>query len=130
MNYFSLHKKAPNTTFEDAVVRGLAPDKGLYFPESITPLSKDFIENIENYSNHEIAYEAIRQFVGDEIPGKKLKHIIEDTLCFEFPVVPVDTDISSLDSTTVLPWPLKTWALVLWHVVWDISTTKQKTRKM
>jgi threonine synthase len=97
MNYFSLNKKAPKTTFEDAVVRGLAPDKGLYFPESIEPLSKDFIENIENYSNHEIAFEAIRQFVGDEIPEKELKNIIADTLCFEFPVVPVDTDISSLE---------------------------------
>lgn len=97
MNYFSLNKKAPNTTFEDAVVRGIAPDKGLYFPESITPLSKEFINNIENYSNNEIAYEAIKQFVGDEIPEKDLKRIIEETLCFDFPVVPVDENISSLE---------------------------------
>ncbi|MFC2110373.1 threonine synthase [Bacteroidota bacterium] len=97
MNYFSLNKKAPNTTFEDAVVRGIAPDKGLYFPESITPLSKDFIENIENYTNNEIAFEAIKQFVGDEIPEVELKRIIEETLCFDFPVVPVDENISSLE---------------------------------
>ncbi len=44
MNYYSLNKKAPNTTFEDAVVRGLAPDKGLYFPESITPLEPSFLK--------------------------------------------------------------------------------------
>ena len=97
MNYFSLNKKAPNTTFENAVVKGLAPDKGLYFPESITPLSKEFIDNIENYSNNEIAFEAIKQFVGDEIPEKELKRIIEETLCFDFPVVPVDENISSLE---------------------------------
>ena len=97
MNYFSLNKKAPNTTFEEAVVKGLAPDKGLYFPESITPLSKEFIENIENYSNNEIAFEAIKQFVGDEIPENELKRIIEETLCFDFPVVPVDENISSLE---------------------------------
>lgn len=97
MNYFSLNKKAPNTTFEEAVVKGLAPDKGLYFPESITPLPKEFIENIENYSNHEIAFEAIKQFVGDEIPENELKRIIEETLCFDFPVVPVDENISSLE---------------------------------
>ncbi|WP_152287389.1 threonine synthase [Flavicella marina] len=97
MNYFSLNKKAANTTFENAVVKGLAPDKGLYFPESITPLSKEFIDNIENYSNNEIAFEAIKQFVGDEIPEKELKRIIEETLCFDFPVVPVDENISSLE---------------------------------
>ncbi len=97
MNYFSLNKKAPNTSFENAVVKGLAPDKGLYFPENITPLSKDFIENIENYSNNEIAFEAIKQFVGDEIPERELKQIITETLCFDFPVVPVDKNISSLE---------------------------------
>ncbi len=51
MNYYSLNRKAPNSTFADAVVRGLAPDKGLYFPESITPLDASFFENIENKSN-------------------------------------------------------------------------------
>ena len=97
MNYFSLNKKSENVSFEAAVVKGLAPDKGLYFPESITPLSKEFIENIENYSNSEIAYEAIKQFVGDEIPENELKRIIEETLCFDFPVVPVDKNIASLE---------------------------------
>mgnify|MGYP000692906472 CR=1 FL=1 len=97
MNYYSLNKKAPNTTFADAVVRGIAPDKGLYFPETITPLSEEFIKNIENYSNNEIAFEAIKQFVGDEIPENELKRIIEETLCFDFPVVSVDENISSLE---------------------------------
>ena len=97
MNYFSLNKKAPNTSFQEAVVKGIAPDKGLYFPESITPLSEEFIQNIENYSHNEIAFEAIKQFVGDEIPENELKRIIEETLCFDFPVVPVDENISSLE---------------------------------
>ena len=75
MNYFSLNKKAPNTSFEEAVVKGLAPDKGLYFPESITPLPTAFFENISTYSHEEIAFAAIQQFVGDEIPEKELKNI-------------------------------------------------------
>ena len=56
MNYYSLHHKSPKTTFKNAVINGIAQDRGLYFPENITPLSKDFIKNIENYSNHEIAF--------------------------------------------------------------------------
>ena len=97
MNYYSLHHKSPKTTFKNAVVEGLAKDRGIYFPEAITPLSKDFIENISEYSNHEIAFEAIKQFVGDEIPETKLKEIIAETVSFDFPVVPIDENIGTLE---------------------------------
>ncbi|UMB54740.1 threonine synthase [Lutibacter sp. A64] len=97
MQYYSLNKKAPNVSFKDAVVKGLAPDKGLYFPESITPLSEDFFNNIETLSTTEIAYQVIKQFVGDEIPENDLKSIIEDTLSFDFPVVPINETISTLE---------------------------------
>ena len=97
MNYYSLHHKSPNTSFKNAVMQGLAKDRGIYFPENITPLSKDFITNITEYTNHEIAYEAIKQFVGDEIPTKKLKEIIKETISFDFPLVKVEDNIASLE---------------------------------
>jgi threonine synthase len=97
MNYYSLHRKSPNTTFKNAVVQGLAKDRGIYFPENITPLSKDFIDNITKYTHHEIAYEVIRQFVGNEIPTEKLKEIIEKTVSFDFPLVKIDDNIASLE---------------------------------
>jgi len=97
MNYYSLNKKAPKTTFKNAVVKGLAPDKGLYFPESITPLSKDFFETIEHKSNSEIAFEAIKQFVIPEIPETELKHIVDETLSFDFPIVNLNDNISTLE---------------------------------
>ncbi|WP_179338406.1 threonine synthase [Winogradskyella ludwigii] len=97
MNYYSLNKKAPNTTFADAVVRGLAPDKGLYFPESITPLDPSFFETIEDKSNAEIAFEAIKQFILPEIPEDILKTIVEETLNFDFPVVEINENISTLE---------------------------------
>ncbi|KJD32842.1 threonine synthase [Tamlana nanhaiensis] len=97
MNYYSLNHKAPNTTFENAVVKGLAPDKGLYFPESITPLPADFFENIDDLSNTEIAFTAIKQFVSPEIPDDILKTIVEETLSFDFPVVKLNDNISTLE---------------------------------
>ena len=97
MNYYSLNHKSPISTFKNAVVNGIAPDRGLYFPDTITPLPKDFIKNIRNFSNHEIAFEVIKQFVGDEIPTDKLKEIIAETVSFDFPVVPVDDNIGSLE---------------------------------
>lgn len=97
MNYYSLNKQAPNTSFKDAVIKGLAPDKGLYFPESITPLSQSFFENIDDLSHSEIAFEAIKQFVSPEIPEDILKTIVEETLSFEFPVVKLSESISTLE---------------------------------
>lgn len=97
MQYYSLNKKAPNVSFKDALIKGIAPDKGLYFPDTITPLSKDFFQNIENLSNHEIAFEVIKQFVGNEIPENELRKIIKDTLTFDFPVVKIEDSIATLE---------------------------------
>ncbi|WP_375235334.1 threonine synthase [Winogradskyella sp.] len=97
MKYYSLNRKALNTTFEDAVVSGLAPDKGLYFPKQITALPDSFFETIEEKSNTEIAFEAIKQFIGDEIPESDLKTIIKETLSFDFPIVEFNKNLSSLE---------------------------------
>ena len=97
MNYYSLNHNSPKTSFKNAVISGIAPDRGLYFPEKITPLSADFLKNIESYNHHEIAFEVIKQFVGDEIPEEKLKEIISETIFFDFPLVKIDENIASLE---------------------------------
>ena len=97
MQYYSLNKKAPKTSFEIAVRKGLAPDKGLYFPEKITPLDTSFLENLDQLSNIEIAFHVIKQFVGSEIPESELKTIIKETLNFEFPIISIEDNISTLE---------------------------------
>lgn len=97
MKYFSLHHKAPIVSFKEAVVNGLAPDRGLYFPENSTPLPKDFIENLDQFSNEEIAFRVIQQFVGDEIPEDILRQIVSETIAFDFPVVQIEENIGSLE---------------------------------
>ncbi|OUR91805.1 threonine synthase [Flavobacteriales bacterium 34_180_T64] len=97
MNYYSLNRKASSTSFKEAVNRGLAPDRGLYFPESITALPKSFFDTITNLSYSEIAFEAIKQFVAPDIPESVLKSIIEDTLSFDFPIVTMHQDLSIIE---------------------------------
>jgi len=97
MNYYSLNNKDNKSTFEEAVVKGIAPDRGLYFPENSTPLPSEFFKNIATYSNEEIAFKVIQQFVGDEIPAPVLKDIIKETINFEFPVVKVEDNIHALE---------------------------------
>ena len=97
MNFYSLNKKAPNVSFKDAVIKGIAPDRGLYFPEKITPLPKDFFDNISSLSNTEIAFKAIHQFVSDDIDDDKLKVILEEVLNFDFPIVDINENVGTLE---------------------------------
>ena len=97
MKYYSLNFNSKNVSFDEAVIRGLAPDRGLYFPESIPTIPKTFFENIQDYSNHEIALKVIQPFIGDAIEENALKKIVEETLQFDFPIVPTTQNIGSLE---------------------------------
>ncbi|MBP1224877.1 threonine synthase [Flavobacterium sp. 1355] len=97
MKYYSLNHNAPEVSFKEAVIQGLASDKGLYFPKNITPLNPVFFNVIENLTYHNIAFDVIQQFVGDDIPEDNLREIIADTLSFDFPVVEVENGIYSLE---------------------------------
>jgi threonine synthase len=97
MKYISLNDKNHKVSFEDAVVRGLAPGKALYFPERIPNLSKDFFQNLGELSKEEIAFEAIKPFVGEEIDKNGLQEILKKTLDFEFPVVPISENTGTLE---------------------------------
>lgn len=97
MKYSSLNFNSKNVSFSEAVIRGLAPDRGLYFPEKIPTLPPEFFENIQEYSDHEIAFKAIQPFIGDEIEEKDLKKIVEETLSFDFPLVKLSKNTASLE---------------------------------
>lgn len=97
MNYYSLNKKAPDVSFKNAVIKGIAPDRGLYFPESITPLPDSFFEDFGHLSHHEIAFQAIRQFVAGDIPDTVLRTILKEVLDFDFPVVEIEDGVATLE---------------------------------
>ena len=97
MNFYSTNGQAPIATLEKAVVKGLAEDKGLYMPERIKNLSKEFYDNIENLSFQEIAYTVADAFFGEDVPAEDLKRIVYDTLAFDCPCVKVTDNIYSLE---------------------------------
>lgn len=97
MKFFSLNNNTPPVNFEKAVRLGLAPDRGLFFPESIEPLPDTFWDDFLKMSKEDIAFEVISQFVGDEIPESDLKKIVAETLCFEFPLVHLNDNVTSLE---------------------------------
>jgi threonine synthase len=97
MKYYSLNKQSPVVDFATATILGQAPDKGLYFPETIPQVSKEMIDNIESYSNEAIAMEVIAPYIGNTIPKDVLEKIVSETVNFEIPLVKITDDIFSLE---------------------------------
>lgn len=97
MQFYSLNKQSPNVNFKDATINGQAPDKGLYFPNTIPQVKKEMIADIENISNEQIAFEVIKPYVGDTISENELYNIVTETVNFSIPLVKVTDAISSLE---------------------------------
>lgn len=97
MKYYSTSKNSPVVDFKEATIKGQAPDKGLYFPETIPQVDKDLINNIDKYSNEEIAFRIIKPYVGNTIDEKRLQEIVSETINFPLPLVKVNEDIFSLE---------------------------------
>ena len=97
MNYFSLNFNSKDVNFLEAVQKGLAPDRGLYFPKHIPKLPSSFFKELNQKNNAQIAFESILPFVGNAIPENSLQQIIHDTLSFDFPIVPLTNRIASLE---------------------------------
>ena len=97
MLYRSLNGHHKKVNFETAVKNGLAEDGGLFFPEKISPINNEFINNLDKYSNIDIAYEVIKQFIGESINEKDLKEILSNTIDFDFPLIDLGNNIYSLE---------------------------------
>ena len=97
MIYYSTNGQAANATLAEAVVKGLASDKGLFMPEKIKALPQEFFDNIEDMTFQEIAFEVAKAFFGEDIEDETLKKIVYDTLSFDAPTVKVDENIYSLE---------------------------------
>ncbi len=97
MLYYSTNHKAARATLREAVVRGLAEDRGLYMPEKIKQLPPSFFTEMACLSFQEVAYRVADAFFGDDIPADDLRRIVNETLQFDTPLVRVDENIFALE---------------------------------
>ena len=84
-------------TLHEAVVKGLAGDRGLYMPETIKTLPQSFFDNIDKLSFQEIAFTVAQAFFGEDVNEEELRKIVYDTLSFDCPVARVADNIYSLE---------------------------------
>ncbi len=84
--FYSTNLNAPKVTFCEALLKGLAPDKGLYMPEEIPQLSADEIDVFSDLEYYRIAYKIIGKFTQGEIDDDILKALVRDAYNFPVPL--------------------------------------------
>lgn len=97
MNYYSTNNKNLKVSLRDAVIQGLAPDNGLYLPESIPTLPSSFFETLHKLSFQEIGFQVAKNLIGDDIPTSELKRIVDHTIQFDAPLVEIEENVFSLE---------------------------------
>jgi len=97
MKYFSTNNKELRYSFKEAVIKGLAPDRGLFFPIEIPKLSDQFFNELPGKSLAEIGFEVARHFVGEDINKEELKNICKEVFNFPIPLVRVEEGVYSLE---------------------------------
>ncbi len=97
MKYYNLKDHLEKIDLREATIKGQGKEKGLFFPENIPQFNEEFIQNLHQYSNEEIAYRCMKDFAGDDIPSKILKEIVAETVSFEIPLVKINEQISILE---------------------------------
>ncbi len=97
MQYISTKDKNLKVSFEEAVKRGLAPNRGLFMPETYVKMPEEFWANLFDMPLEEIGYQVGKQYVGDEIPDSDFKKLCSEVLNFDIPLVNVKDRIYSLE---------------------------------
>jgi threonine synthase len=86
LKFFSTNGQSPGVDFRQALLAGQAPDKGLYMPERIPLVAPDVISQFSEDSYSEIAYQVLKPYLGELIPDRSLKPILQDAYDYEVPV--------------------------------------------
>ena len=92
MILYSTNHKSPQVGLEEAVLRGLPPDNGLYMPTTFPKLNDQFFAQIQELSLKEIAFEVSKKLLSDDISDTDLARIIDRAITFEAPTVQVEAN--------------------------------------
>ncbi|PZX56718.1 threonine synthase [Algoriphagus chordae] len=97
MKFFSTNNSDHQVDLAEAVIRGLAPDQGLYMPVEIPVLAKDLLDKFPEMSFQEIGYEVIGALFSTALSQAQIKELVDHTLTFDAPLVKVEEDVYSLE---------------------------------
>ncbi len=84
--YYSTNMQSPEVSFRDALLKGQAPDKGLYMPAVIPSLDKSLMGDFAGQEYPDIAYAVLYAFLKDEVPPEKLRELVDDAYDYDVPL--------------------------------------------
>jgi threonine synthase len=120
MRYISTRGNAPAASFSEVLLAGLAPDGGLYVPETYPQFTWEDVLSMRGWSYHSIAVRVLELFVGDDIPFEDLSAIVEKTYSprlfgsYEIvPIVPIEPSVALLKLSEGPTFAFKDLALQL-----------------
>ena len=97
MHYYSTNNKEVKIGLREAVIKGLAPDRGLYMPSSFPVLTREILEGFRNMELPDIAVTLSQALFGEDIPEPELKRITEEAINFDTPLVEVEEGLHALE---------------------------------
>jgi threonine synthase len=97
MKFYSTQNPAHQVNLAEAVIKGLAPDQGLYMPERIPRLGPELVAKLGEMSFREIGYEVIGALFSENLTATQIRELVDHTLVFDAPLVAVEEDIYSLE---------------------------------
>jgi threonine synthase len=97
MTYYSTNNKSYHVSLKEAVIRGLAPDNGLFMPAQIPLMPRRFFETISAKSFPEIAMEVAATLIGGEVESRELERIVSHAVSFDAPLVEIEEGVFALE---------------------------------
>ncbi|HEY5042347.1 MAG TPA: threonine synthase [Verrucomicrobiae bacterium] len=82
----STNEQSPAVNLREALLQGQAPDRGLYFPETIPALAPEEIAAFGQLPYHEIAFRVLSKYTGDILSNDNLAAICRDAYNFDVPL--------------------------------------------
>jgi threonine synthase len=97
MHYYSTSNRELKSTLKEAVLRGLAPDRGLYMPASIPLVDRSMLESFRDMELPGIAVALSRLLFGADVPEPALSRLTEEAINFDTPLVQVEDGLFALE---------------------------------
>ncbi len=97
MRFVSTRGQAPAASLGTALFDGLAPDGGLYVPDTIEPWSADEIAGIPSRSLPELGVRVLKPFAAGGIDASTLSAVVHESLNFPIPLIEVEPGIYALE---------------------------------
>jgi threonine synthase len=131
VRYISTRGESPSLGFEDVLLTGLAPDGGLYVPESLPHFSLEEIRSWRGLSYSELAFNVMHPFVDDAVPADAFRAMLNETYgVFAHkavaPLVQIDTNEWVLELFRGPTLAFKDFALQLLGRLLDYVLEKRK----